>query len=344
MKALQAIIATTMVVLATAADAEEPPADDTRFPLDVCNLSSYAADIAIGLEVATGAATKGWFRVLPGTCEEVLQEGLGAKRHLLHVRPLELYGTPPKTETGSIRLCVRDDEFLIAGATECAREGQFMAEFVAVEPVVEENRRQVSVDEPAKFDTGKAQTAGLQRLLGLAGYDAGAVDGIAGARTEAAIATFADDAGIDADQLLTVMATLIERIASGQVDTAPKFCNETLNRVMFSVAIPVGSAIETRGWYQVSPGNCARPLATTLAGQKLYVFGEAVDGAGASILSRGQPVAWGGETELCTKNLEFRIRGHDDCEARGLTTRGFKTFTVPETGALIIPFKDEIDD
>ena len=331
-----------LVALAFAAPALA--ADDDSLPLDVCNKSSYAADVAIGLEVSTGAATQGWFRVLPGECREMLQEGVGAKRHLLNVRPLALYGTPPETEHGAIRLCVREEDFLIAGATECAREGQFMADFVPVDPVTVDGRRQVAIDEPSDFDLGQARIAGLQRLLGLAGYDAGTIDGVEGARTGSAIATFAQDANVDEGDLAAVTTALIDRIASGQVDAVPKFCNETLNPVMFAIGVPLGEGIETRGWYQVSPGNCARPLATTLSGQKLYVFAEAVDRAGAAILAHGQPVAWSGKTMLCTKNLEFRIRGHKNCEARGMSSRGFAEFTVPGDGALIVPFRDQDND
>lgn len=334
----------SLMALALAIGLSSAVMAEEQLPLDLCNLSSYAADVAIGLEVSTGAATQGWFRVLPGECREVLQEGLGAKRHLLHVRPLDLYGTPPRTEAGAIRLCVRDADFVIAGATECAREGQFMAEFVAVDPIVANDRRQVAIDEAAGFERAEARTAGLQRLLGLAGYDAGAVDGVKGSRTASAITTFVDDAGVDRSDTLAIMVALIERISTGRVDAAPKFCNETLNRVMFAVGVPIGKAVETRGWYQVSPGNCARPLATTLAGQTLHVFAEAVDSAGAAILARGVPIAWTGDKALCTKNLEFRIRSHANCEARGLTTRGFRTFTVPDTGAIIIPFQDEDHD
>lgn len=313
-------------------------------PLDLCNQSSFAADVAIGLEVSTGAATQGWFRVLPGACRQVLNEGLGAQRHLLHVRPLALYGTPPDKEPGVTRLCVRDTDFLIAGANECAREGQFMADFVAVEPVIIGERRQVAIDEAAGFDLGTARIAGLQRLLGLAGYDAGTIDGLRGARTAAAITTFASDAGLEKDNLSGIMTNLVGRIEKGQVDSVPQFCNETLNRIMFSIGLPTGKRVETRGWFEVAPGNCARPLSSTLSGQKLYVFAEAVDNAGAGILSKGRPVMWTGETTLCTKNLEFSIRDHDACEARGLTARGFMEFTVPEGRDLIIPFQDLQND
>lgn len=307
-------------------------------PLDVCNLSSFATDIAIGLEVSTGAATQGWFRVLPGQCREILKQGLNAKRHLVHARTLPLYGTPPETEAGALRLCIRDEDFVISGATECARDGQFMAEFVAVEPIETNARRRIEIDEPAGYDSEHAATAGMQRLLGLAGYDVGIIDGVSGSKTSSALAAFRNESGFDASEPSEYLTALIEQILAGHGSAAPQFCNETLTRVMLSVGIPVGRSTESRGWFQIEPGECARPTAFAGVGESILAFAEAVDSAGAALISDGQPIAWGGSENLCTKNLEFRIRNHENCERRGLTTRGYNAYKVPEEGALIVTF------
>lgn len=336
-------LAVCVVLLAWPLAPPRLAAEIQDLPLDVCNRSSFAADIAIGLEVSSGAATQGWFRVLPGQCREILKQGLGANRHLLHVRPLKLYGAPPTAEPGARRLCVRDADFLIAGASECARSGQYMAEFVVVEPIIVNERRQIAVDEKAGFDSSDARTAGLQRLLGVAGYDVGLVDGVSGTRTQAAIRTFADEAGLDADDDIALMTALVERIESGRTEKPPQFCNETLNRLMLAVGVPVGDTVETRGWFPIPAGECARPVPTALAGTTLYAFAEAVDRAGAPLLSDGQPLAWRGDRMLCTKNLEFRIRDHAACEKRGLTTHGFRPYVVPDEGGLVVPFDDRPD-
>lgn len=336
---LARVVAFALIIAAIPATAQEVPSTEA-LPLDVCNRSSFAADAAIGLEVSSGAATQGWFRVFPGQCREILRQGLGASRHLMHVRPLKVYGTPPATEASVRRLCVRDENFVIAGAAECASDGQYMAEFVAVQPIIVNDRRQIAIDEPAGFDSAGAITAGLQRLLSLAGFDVGTIDGIEGTRTENAIDRYSETSGVSRSDPIAMMAALVERIENGQATAAPQFCNETLNRIMLSVGISRGAAIETRGWYEIASGECARPVTSSLAGDTLYAFAEAVDAAGAPLLADGRPIAWQGDKMLCTKNLEFSLRDHRTCEERGLSTRGFRSYTVPDTGPLIVSFDD----
>ena len=97
-----------LTILATATGAQA----DLRF----CNRTSYVLDLALGLEDKGGAASRGWFRVVPGQCRLVLQGTVEAEQIYVHARALELYGSPPVPQTGHAELCVADGNFVIAGA------------------------------------------------------------------------------------------------------------------------------------------------------------------------------------------------------------------------------------
>ena len=43
-----------------------------RAELTLCNRTSYRLDAAIGLEKRANVATRGWFRIDPGQCRQVL--------------------------------------------------------------------------------------------------------------------------------------------------------------------------------------------------------------------------------------------------------------------------------
>jgi uncharacterized membrane protein len=56
------------IVLVTPAQAE----------LTLCNRTSYQMEAAIGLEMRANVATRGWFRVDPGQCRQVVDGELEA--------------------------------------------------------------------------------------------------------------------------------------------------------------------------------------------------------------------------------------------------------------------------
>ncbi|MEM6665495.1 MAG: DUF1036 domain-containing protein [Pseudomonadota bacterium] len=307
-------------------------------PLDVCNLSSFVADVALGLETSTGAATKGWYQILPGQCREIMKEEVGATRHLLHIRPLALYGDQPLKEETDRRLCVRADDFVIAGATECAREGQVMADFVAIEPLMKSGRRQASIDETASYDREKAEVAGLQRLLMRAGFDVGTIDGLSGSRTAAAIESFSRETGFEASDYSGITIALTEKLANRGTADLPQFCNNSLTRVMMAIGEERDGGITSRGWFEIAPNRCVSPLTGRAAERSVYTFAEAVDQSGIGLLVAGKPVLWGGDTMLCTNNLEFEISRHGNCEARGLQSRPFRKWTPPGDAPLVVQF------
>lgn len=325
------------ILTAAALCALAPPA---RADLQLCNRMSYVVETAIGIEDKGAAATRGWFRIDPGQCRVVLQGEVQAESLFVHARALPVYGASPLPQGGHADLCVANENFILASARACtARTGQRLARFTQVKPSETEKGLTAYLAEEAEYSDDQARDAAIQRLLTIAGYDATPIDGIRGAKTDAALLQFI------ADNKLT--ATAAGRsdffdilIAAAQKPDGVGFawCNETGHVVMAALGVEENGAVVTRGWYRVEPGKCLRP---EVRGQlrKLYSFAEAIGANGQVIRRSERPMAWGGETILCTRNVKFELLDHKDCAGQGLTSAGFATVDLAGRSGTKLRFK-----
>jgi uncharacterized membrane protein len=101
---------------------------------------------------------------------------------------------------------------------------------------------------------------------------------------------------------------------------------------MASLAIEEGSEIVARGWWRIEAGACLRPELPRRVAGRVFTFAEAVDLSGAVVERKGRPLAWGGATRLCVKNIRFEIREHANCPARGLEVKGFAPIDLVAQG------------
>lgn len=289
--------------------------------LSLCNRMSYVVEAALGIEERNMAATRGWFRLDPGQCRPVLQGNPPPGQLYIHARVPALYGPSPLPMTGQAEFCVGDSNFTIAGARNC-RAGQKPAPFTPVQPAETEQGLTVTLAEEADYDEIQARDAGIQRLLVVAGYDAAPIDGIRGAKTDAALMQFLQEnklanTAAGKSDFFDILLEAAQRPGSGFA-----WCNDTSYAVMASLGVEDRNAIVTRGWYRVEPGKCLRPEVSG-SPRRLFSFGEAVDASGNTIRAGDKPLAWGGGTQLCTRPVKFELYDHHDCLGRGLTASGF---------------------
>jgi len=257
-----------------------------------------------------------------------------------HRRGLDAPAHSAWPQAGHTDFCVGENTFVMPATRNCNRSGQKIARFTAVKP--SENDKGVStayLAEDAEYDNEQARDAGIQRLLAIAGYDGGPIDGVRGAKTDAALAQFIVD-----NKLANTAAGRADffdmLIAAAQKPNSAGFawCNETKNTVMAALGVEDKGTVVTRGWYRVAPGKCLRP---DLSGQprRLYSFGEAVGADGLLIKNASHPASWGGATILCTRNVKFELMDHKDCAGAGLTATGFATVELTGTGGTTVQFK-----
>jgi len=290
--------------------------------LQICNRMSYVVDTAIGIEDKGVLATRGWFRVDPGQCRSVFQGVPESERVFVHARALAIYGSSPLPQSGHADLCVAPGNFTIAAARQCGA-GQQPVRFTEVKPSESENVMTVNLDEDADYTEELARDAGMQRLLVFLGYDATPIDGLRGSKTDAALVAFLQDNKLPANSaarsdFFDVLLAAAQKVEIGGLS----WCNDTIHTVMAALGTEERGSITTRGWYRVDPGKCLRPEIKGRP-QRVFSFAEAVDLNGELVKRGAKPLAWGGDTVLCTRDVRFELAEHANCAARGLTSAGF---------------------
>jgi uncharacterized membrane protein len=313
---ISTIVVSTALLAAARAQAE----------LTLCNRTSYRMEAAIAIEKRAHVATRGWFRLDPGQCRQVLDGQLDADMVYVHGRTPPVYGTAPLPQHGQAEFCIRTNDFDIANARGCPASQQ--AHFSAARPSDSPKGSVVNLAEEADYDDVQARLAGIQRLLVIAGYDAYPIDGVQGARTQTALTKFLNDRKLVADSAAApnFFDTLIVA-ARNPEGIGFAWCNDTKYAVMASLGIVEMGAIVTRGWYRLDAGQCLRP---DLRGDphRLYSYAEAIDSNGRTIKRGDVPLAWGGTVALCTRDGRFELADHKDCAARGLNSAGFAVIDV----------------
>ena len=306
--------------------------------LTLCNRTSYRVETAIGLEKGPAVSTRGWFRLDPGECKQVVDGAFDADMVYVHSRTPPIYGTPPSPESGQAALCAREGDFEFADGRNCPLSQQLR--FSAARPSDSPNGPVVYLAEPAAYDDAQARLAGIQRLLAIAGYDAYPIDGVQGDKTEKAIAQFlqAHKLPPDAAGKPGFFDTLLEA-ARNPEGKGFSWCNDTKYTVMAALGVVEMGAVVTRGWYRIGAGKCLRP---DLAGDpyRLYSYAEAVDANGRTVKRGDAPLSWGGKVMLCTREGRFELSNHKDCSARGLKSAGFAVIDVAHKPSTIVRFKE----
>jgi uncharacterized membrane protein len=309
-----------------------------RAELTLCNRTSYQMEAAYGLEKRANVATRGWFRIDPGQCRQVLDTVLDADMIYVNARTPPVYGSAPLPQNGNADFCVREGSFEIGNARGCPVSQQ--AHFSAARPSESPKGPVVNLAEEADYDDAQARLAGIQRLLVIAGYDANPIDGVQGSKTQAALTKFLNDRKLPTDAASSpgFFDTLLDAARNPQ-GAGFSWCNDTKYTVMTSIGIVEMGAIVTRGWYRVDAGQCLRP---DVRGEprKLYSYGEAVDGNGRIIKNGDAPVAWGGNVALCTRDGKFELSDHKDCAVRGLNSAGFAAVDVGGQPSTVVRFKE----
>src|ERR1700688_2378048 len=94
-QSIAAISAALVVLAMTPAHAE----------LTLCNRTSYRVEAAFGLEKRANVTTRGWFRIDPGACRQVVDAALDADMVHVHARTPPIYGRGAVPQPRPAELC-----------------------------------------------------------------------------------------------------------------------------------------------------------------------------------------------------------------------------------------------
>lgn len=289
---------------------------------EVCNHTSFVVEAAKAWRTDAGMAARGWTLIPPGACQSV--PAPPDTRQYLYARTTLAYSDGVREWRGDEAVCVDDADFAYEGGANCAAQGMQARGFRELSP--DERQRAVLV-EPDEWGDA-ARDAGLQRLLRAAGYQMRVIDGVAGRNTRARIAEFEADIGERfGDDSGALMRAIHERALERNASAGLSVCNEAGAPVAVATGSTRGPVDESRGWWRIEPGECARVLGGWLEEGEVFVYAKRLAGEGDP-----QPLI-GGEDAFCIAPARFRAEARSDCAGRGYQTAGFRPAPEIEDGS-----------
>ena len=158
--------------------------------LEVCNKTDLVLMVAVGYDTSDDrTASEGWWRVYPGFCDVPVDVALLKGQYYLHAESNPRSTMP---EDGfnwgeEITLCVELSDFRIPDGAKCGDRDVSVKFNSLAKNWRNSNTVDVYHNKRKYKDDFAVQVAGIQRLLSILGFDVGAVDGVVGKKTVAAL-------------------------------------------------------------------------------------------------------------------------------------------------------------
>lgn len=308
-------------------------AQETENGWSLCNRTSYVIEAAVARYEGQGVVVEGWKRLRPGACKVALQGPLKPGIHYLFARSSAAHRGGRRLWGGDFPLCVDPTgSFSVESPQDCSAMGLEPREF---RPILVENERRWSTNltETQEFDMEQSAAAGVQRLLADAGVFNGNIDGYIGRKTRAAIGEFLEQNNLPAETSDSDLIDVLEQIANERGrNIGFTLCNRTRNRVWSAIARRKGEGWESRGWWLLESGGCARVIDEPLLTAEHFVLAEmeTEDGDIRTLKKATDP--------FCVGRSRFAILGRNDCEASAYRTALFAATPQPKDRRLMFEF------
>lgn len=310
----------------------------------ICNETSFIIEAATGHYEGQGVVVEGWARLRPGACETVLEGPLTPGLHYLFGRSSRAHRGGRQIWGTGLPLCIDPTgSFSVETLPDCSIMGLEGREF---SPILIENRTRWRTNFTETNMTVKNKTvvtsnnplihasaAGVQRLLDDAGVFAGRIDGNLGRKTRAAIGDFLTSKGLDANTSDADLMDILEQSAMERGrNVGLTFCNRTDKRIWSAMARRRGEGWESRGWWLLEAGGCARVIDEPLLQAEHFAYAEMEAGDGqVRTLKRGSD-------PFCVARSKFAITGRESCETAAFRTGQFVATPAPDDRKLVYEF------
>ncbi len=300
----------------------------------LCNNTSYIIEAAVARPDGKDLTVEGWIKLQPGTCKVAIPGPLETKFHFLYGRSSTAHRGGPREWGGRTDLCIDPTgSFSFENPPDCSAMGLESRGFRAVE-IQDKVSWTTDFTEIENYDAGTALTAGLQRLLEEAGVTSGAIDGNIGYKTRLAIGEFLKTNGLPATTSDADLIDFLEQVAKERGrNVGFTLCNRTKNRIWSAIARRGTEGWESRGWWMLEAGGCARAIDRPLRGTEYFVYGEMEDGTKVRTLAKASDA-------FCVGHSKFAISGRDECEASAYRTALFAATSPPVERKLVFEFWD----
>ena len=310
------------------------PSASAQSGWSLCNETSFVLESAIGRPEGQSIIVEGWTRVRPGECRVALPAPLRPGMHFLFSRSSAAHRGGKRIWGGEIPLCVDSTgSFSVESPPSCASMGLESRNFRAVK-IDGRTSWTTRFTETEEYTKSQAQAAGLQRLLNDAGVSETKIDGRPGRRTRGVIARFLKANELPANTSDSNLIDILEEIARYRSrDVGMMVCNRTDNKIWTAIGRRRGNGWESRGWWMIDAGACARTVDETLIARPHYVFGEMETPQGARRLKNAT-------ASFCMARSKFAIIDKEGCAVRAYREADFVETAVPTDGKLVVEFFD----
>lgn len=301
----------------------------------LCNETSYVLEAATGRPDGRAIMVQGWVRLRPGECKLAVSAPLARGTHYLYARTSPAHRGGRRQWGGDANVCVDPNaSFTIENPPQCAPMGLEERKFRRVNINRRESWR-TSFAEAQPYTTARAQAAGLQRLLSDAGYETReGRSGVDPRQVAAAIAQFRASARLAPNTNTEGLIDALETAARRRSDQLGlTLCNRTHARIWTAIARRRGDGWESRGWWPIAAGGCARTIDDSLMQESYFISATMESDEGDRVLASG------GEP-FCVSPARFAILGRERCAERYYDTAYFTRISSTNRPGLVVEFSE----
>jgi uncharacterized membrane protein len=112
-----------------------------------------------------------------------------------------------------------------------------------------------------------------------------------------------------------------------------KLCNGTSSRIGVAIGYKDKDGWASEGWWNVDSQSCALLIKDKLRARFYYFYAFDYDKGGE----------WGGSIPMCTNDVEFTIKGIENCEGRGFKKGGFFEVDTQEQTDWTVKLTDQAE-
>lgn len=297
---------------------------DAKYSL--CNKTSYALSASIGYVDGDRLATRGWWRLRPGQCKVVLTEPTDPGRYFVYAEAIPGHKGPLRAWSGDTPLCVENNGFFnLRNQEVCREDPSRQRNFFDVEvtPAAGGNW-QTDFAEAANYTVYSAEVAGVQRLLNDLNLSSSRIDGSLGRETQRLLTVYRKEKNIGEGPVIddVTIDAMIEEANAREAKLGLFFCNKTEQAVWAALAEPKGeNRYESRGWWKLEPGDCAKVIKGGLTADHYYVYGVIED-------ARGERRLAGGDKTFCVNAVRFAASTDATCADQELDEAVFRRIEI----------------
>ena len=304
----------------------------------VCNETSFVLRVATATMIDGAVTPRGWTRLRPGGCQ-VIETMIGLPRYV-YAESSRAYQGGVREWKGNAPLCAGEDDFVADPQQGCGPQNLDTRLYLPVEP-----SEPVTSFVEAEDYGGRAEIAGLQRLLRDNGYTVNRIDGVSGRRTLRTAAKFLADSKLPADSGLSEQIDALEARALARMpEIGLTLGNTSSARIWAAIGERRGDDWESRGWWPLEPQDCVQPVAKRLKGQDVHYYarqevkavlgesGETVSEAGADKILR---VTAASPSLFCISEARFSALGRENCSDTGYATANFRAVAEDKDGVKV---------